>query len=211
MPELVTCPACGCRIQLAELFLGRPTRCIACGHRFIAAPDVGAPARDRQEDSPYPVATPPAPPVEKPQTAGRSHQRLPLCPGCHRPVGWEALECPECGHLLDPLDAFARGDWIRRRDAQPHRGQAIDTLGTLCLFGGALSLCIAPLAVPVALGFGIPALVMARGDLEEMEKGGIDPEGKGLTEFGRNKAIVGMVLAPGLGLLWMLAYLAYYR
>ncbi len=46
----------------------------------------------------------------------------------------------------------------------------------------------------LALGTGIPALVMARNDLAQMRTGAVDERGRYQTEWGRNKAIIGIVI-----------------
>src|SRR4051812_4972111 len=78
MPELVACPACGCKVQMAETMLGRHVRCPLCSSSFTAAPAA--------------ADTPPAPrvldPVDQPGQ--------PLCPRCGQRVGWEADVCPYC-------------------------------------------------------------------------------------------------------------------
>jgi hypothetical protein len=222
MPELVACPSCGFRLQLAEVFLGRRVRCLACAQTFTAAPGPPAPqarsaseatptqARSASEGTAYPLQEEEAPPAPgrslPPEASGLSRHRLPLCPGCHRPVSWEALACPHCGHLFDPLDAGAGGEGLRRRDALPHRGKLIDSFGTLSVLGGCASFCTGPLGILAAVGFGIPALVMARSDLGRMREGVIDPEGRSLTEFGQNKSVIGIALAVLGGLFFFLAF-----
>jgi hypothetical protein len=193
------------------MILGQRTRCIACATLFVASPDVGFPAREPVEDSThYPLREEQPPPTPAEQTLGLSRHRLPLCPVCHRPVSWQSLDCAHCGHLFDPLDAVRRGQWGLRRDGEPHRGKLIDTLGTLSLLGGALTLCTGPIGVLAGMGFGIPALMMARNDLERMPSGAVDPEGRPLTEFGRNKSIVGIVLATLFALFWIVLALERY-
>lgn len=183
MPELVVCPSCGCKVQLAELFLGQYTRCFACSHRFVATLD-----RTPSENSSV------APTVPF-QNEAVSRVPMPLCPGCHRPVSWEVLSCPLCGLLLDPQDVNGSGEWPRRRDAVPHRGPLIDTLGSCSLLAGVLSVCIAPLSFPVALATGIPTLVMAHHDLKQMRIGAVDSGGRHTSEVGQIKAIAGVSLA----------------
>ena len=51
------------------------------------------------------------------------------------------------------------------------------------------------LGLVAALATGIPALVMAKHDLEQMNANLLNPEGRRATEMGRNKALVGVVLA----------------
>ena len=211
MPELVACPSCGCKVQAAEMFLGQRMRCIACSGVFVATPDLAPPPSGEPSEAAggYPLRPEPTPSPRPPapsETRGPARHRLPLCPRCHRPVTWQALGCPHCGHLLDPQDGDGRGQWARRRDAQPHRGRTIDSLGSFSLFGAVLSLCTGPLGVIVALATGIPALVMACNDLEQMRAGAVDSFGQSVTEFGRNKAILGVVLALLFGVFFFMVF-----
>lgn len=56
----------------------------------------------------------------------------------------------------------------------------------------------------IALGTGVPALVMANRDLPRMDNAMVDPLGRPTTTFGRNKAIVGLTLAFVCALIWAL-------
>jgi hypothetical protein len=195
MPELVTCPSCGCKVQAAETVLGRRTRCIACGHVFRAGEPGDPPPA---EPISYPLVPPereepPAPPPSLEH--GPARYRMPLCPRCCRPVSWQEPLCPHCGHLFDPEVPDAQPPWARRRDGEPHRGPLIVNLGTISLMGGTFGVCLPGVGALVALAAGIPALVMAGHDLQLMREGVMDPEGLGLTERGRNYAVVGVVLA----------------
>jgi hypothetical protein len=198
MPELVTCPSCGCKVQVAEMLLGKRTRCIACGSVFLAGEQplppepTGIPLQPDDED--LPSGRLPGMDVPGPQH-GLPRHHLPLCPRCHRPVGWEASACPHCGHLFEPEDPRNLPPWPRRRDGEPHRGKMIDTLGSVSLMCGTVGMCLLFIGPAVALATGIPAIVMAYHDLERMQKGLTDPDGRRETELGRNKAIVGVVIA----------------
>jgi hypothetical protein len=195
MPELVTCPSCGCKVQAGETILGRRTRCIACGQVFRAGEQAERPPA---EPISYPLApgdeddVPAAPP---PQLRGPARYRMPLCPRCHRPAGWQEPLCPYCGHLFAPEVADEQPPWARRRDGEQHRGTLIDNLGTLSLLGGTVGACLPGVGALLALATGIPALVMAGNDLKQMQQGVMDPDGHAATERGRNKAVVGVVLA----------------
>lgn len=79
----------------------------------------------------------------------------------------------------------------RRRDYEPHRGAVILVLGLLGLL-----LC-APL--------GIAAWVMGNSDLEKIQRGVMDPEGKGLTQAGRILGIVSTILL----IIWCICGLLY--
>jgi hypothetical protein len=198
MPDLVTCPSCGCRVQVPQTQLGRRTRCIACDGSFYA--EAGPVALGDADH--YPLVpsedelVPPRPPAPQ---RGRPRHQTPLCPGCHRPVGWEAPACPHCGHLFAEA-GYASPDF--RKDGESHRGELIDRLGGVSLMFGCLTVGLGPLGLLVALATGLPGLTMASRDLERMNTGLVDPAGRTLTEWGRSKAVVGITLGVVLGLFW---------
>lgn len=204
MPELVTCPSCSCKVQVAECLLGQRTRCIACNHVFVAGVEVPPPAAAAPETYPlWPQGEDqPAGPGSRLRTRGLPRHELPLCPRCHRPAPWEALVCPHCSHLFEPESA--RVDPWDRRDAEPHRGKLIDALGSIALLAGTFGVCLGGLGALVALAAGIPALVMASHDLDLINRGLMDLEGRRDTVMGRNKARVGVVCAVVLGGLFVL-------
>ncbi len=73
---------------------------------------------------------------------------------------------------------------------QPHRG-------VLILVFGILGLCVCFL-------FGIAAWVMGNADMEAMDRGMMDPEGRGLTQAGKICGMVSVILNVigfGLGIL----------
>src|SRR5262249_4056499 len=160
----------------------------------------GEPPRAR-EPTTYPVHGPlDGPPTPDPQRPGRGlpRQRMPLCPGCHRPVPWEAPACPYCGHEFDPLDAVRQSapqgrPHDGRGAGEEHRGGVIAPLGTASLLFGALAMCTGPVGGLLALATGLPALAMANRDLELMRTGAIDPSGRDSTLAGRSRAVVGTV------------------
>jgi hypothetical protein len=191
MPELVTCPSCGCRVQMAEALLGRRVRCIACQAHFTA--EAGAP------QPPRPTFPPPLPPAAaKRQDEDDDEDPRPFCPGCGRRVLWEVTRCPHCGEELEAETDLRRrlrlGQWVRR-DSLPHRGRLIAALGTFSMVTGGLSLCLFGLGSLVALPAGVAAWVMASRDLELMRSGEMDHGGRAQTENGRVAAIVGITLA----------------
>ena len=140
-----------------------------------------------------------------------SRHRKPLCPKCHRPVGWEDSDCVHCGHLFDPKDRNDRVSGRTRRDALPHRGELVSRLGGYALFWGYLAICLGVLAVLVALGCGLSAWWMARHDLAGMDAERIDPAGREATEAGRNKAVAGILLALSCSVFWILAVIVYFN
>ncbi len=225
--ELVPCPVCGCRVQVADTLLGQRIRCIGCDHRFIAAPDRPA--------SPYP---PPQPSPTRgegeplsPSPAGQAaHTQQgegwggggeadaadgdgrPFCPGCGRRIGWDASRCPACGEEFE-LEEDA-GRWRRRvanlirRDYEPHRGSLILSLGNLGLIVGGLSLCLFGLGAILSIPIGIVVWLMAGRDLEYMSAGRMDPAGKRETETGRTLAVVGIILGLVSAAFYAVCYLA---
>jgi len=237
MPEFVACPACGCRVQMADSMIGRPVRCINCDHRFTAT----SPAEvETRRVEPLPPPEPPTPPAsgrrvpadwtDQPAHAGRSPGRsagegdedhrppptagLPCCPRCGRPVPWNAFRCTNCGQQLEFDGApggFYRRRLPQRRDAEEHRGSLVSFLGNLTLASGGLALCLAGFPMLVALPLGIATCLMASRDLQKMRSGEMDPDGRNSTESGRTSAVTGMVLslifAAGWGLLLLLRWL----
>lgn len=183
MPSLVTCPACGSKTQLVESHLGQTVRCFVCQHRFIAtlAPD---PSGGNQ-----------GPAVECiPDQRGPGRHRLPLCPACHRPVGWDDRHCPHCSRLFEP-DEERRGSLQRRRDSEEHRGLLIVRLGYVTVAAGCATLCLGPLGLIVSWICGITALILANRDLDLMSKEMMDPAGKVQTANGRIIALSGLVVS----------------
>jgi hypothetical protein len=119
-------------------------------------------------------------------------------------VSWDVLQCPYCDHLFDPVGSVRRHGWEGRRDAIPHRGPLIDTLGSISLATGALTLCTGPFGFITAMATGIPALVMAHNDLTRMRHGTVDPQGLGRTDTGRVKALIGIIMAVVFGFMFLL-------
>ncbi len=212
MPEFVACPACGCRVQMAESMIGRTVRCINCEHRFTAVSPSEAETRRVEPLPALPEreAAPIHPTVGRADADPRSprEERLPHCPRCGRPVSWEAFRCPNCGEELefDPGHGrFRRRSAPPRRDAEPHRAALLSGLGNVTLGVGGLTLCAVGVPLVVVLPLGIATWMMASHDLRKMRTGEMDPEGRGPTEAARTSAIIGLVLsivfAAGWGLL----------
>lgn len=209
--ELVRCPACGCRVQMAEPMLGRRVRCISCAHAFVADP--GA------DPAPSWAASPPAEPAPAPAPApararssdeefdtGRA-RRGPFCPGCGRSISWDVPACPHCGEELEPEAGPRRRPFPYRLDGEPHRGPTVAALGNISLITGGLSLCVMGLGALVAVPLGVLAWVMASRDLELMRTGAMDPEGRAQTENGRTCGVIGLVLGLLFAGFYVLLYL----
>ena len=228
MPEFVACPACGCRVQMAESMLGKAVRCISCNHRFTAASPAEVETRRVEplppvEPPPLPERSGPPPLPALPEDAPRGRSRpagepdedyrpppdagLPRCPRCGRPVSWDAFRCFHCGEQLEfggSRRGFRRSAPLRR-DAEPHRGPLLSSLGNITLAAGGFTLCLVGAPLLITAPLGAATLLMATKDLKKMRTGEMEPEGRGQTESARTSAIIGIVLsvlfAAGWGLL----------
>jgi hypothetical protein len=206
--ELLTCPACGCSVQVADVLLGRRVRCFACRHSFIAAPRPAAPPPVRPDTPP---ARPTGPPPSDDEDAV-ANERGPFCPGCGRRIGWNDPACPYCGEEFEPEDgpqpAWRREAERVRRDYEPHRGSLILCLGNISMFIGGLSLCTFGLGAVISVPVGIVVWLMANHDLERIREGRIDPNGKARTETGRTAAATGVILGVIFASFYALVYFA---
>jgi hypothetical protein len=237
MPEIVSCPKCGFKVQMAESLLGRSVRCQSCDERFVAtaeaqpSPPVRAPLLPdppsepphtpeppRRFDPPPRFDAPPRPPESRPlQRDFRDPEyrsvddELPRCPGCGRGVAWDYRICPYCGEEFETEGRGRRyyGRHGPRRDMEGHRGAVIAGLGKASLVLGGLTLCLPIIPALVSVPLGITAWVMAINDLEGMRSGRVDPEGRAQTEDGRNHAVIGIVLACLFALGWFCFWLAH--
>jgi hypothetical protein len=226
MPEIVSCPKCGFKVQMAESLLGRSVRCQSCEERFVATadapaapalnvpllPDLPEPPREPSPEPPRRFDPPPRPPeARSPERELRlpnerpAEEELPRCPGCGRGVAWDYRVCPYCREEFE-VEGRTRSLYGRRgprRDMEQHRGALIGGLGKASLVLGGLSLCLPIVPAIVAVPLGITAWIMAVNDLEKMRTGAVDPEGRVQTEDGRNHAIIGIVLAGLFALGWV--------
>jgi len=225
MLTVLDCPSCGRRLNLPEEARGKPVKCPGCGNMFAApAPEaehVGSVplASSLPDDEERPVSIPGLPPPPRPLRAvllsadegpppareGEDEERCPFCRARY-PEG--ALRCPVCETAL-PRRASNREEREEelppRRDYEPHRGTLISSFGTLSILFGAPGLCGVlawpfALASLVGLALGIAAVVMARADVEQMDRNIMDPEGRRSTVTGQGNGVVGLVLG-GIGLL----------
>jgi hypothetical protein len=216
MPEFVTCPACGLRVQTAEGLLGRRVRCFACDHRFVASAELPSAARRDAWPTGGPAGSAGGPGGTPGSRTGSrppgewGEEPLPFCPGCGRQVPWEVLRCPFCDEELEPETAPARrqpGGPPRRLDFVPHRGKLLVTLGNVSMALGGLSLCTLGIGALASVPLGITAWVLAGHDLKEMRAGLMDPRGKAATETGRTGGILGVVLGLIFGIFYAVVYL----
>lgn len=203
MPELVGCPACGCKVQTSEGLLGRTVRCFGCGHRFVARPTPPTPR--------LPPPKPPPPPLvpRRMESDEDLEAGLPYCPGCGRRVSWMADSCRHCGEEFEdePPHRWARiGDFPLRCDWEPHRAGLIGGLGHASLVLGCMGMCFGVTGL-VGVPLGIAAWLMGQADAEKMREGQMDPTGRRRTLAGVASAkagvLFGLLFAGAFGLLWL--------
>lgn len=216
------CPKCG------EALPESPTGlvdCPRCQHQVLSPllPDMDlgeAGPLMRVQDLPPPP--PPLMPVllsterspgRPPSSAKGREQDWSRCPRCNARVRRSDEHCFLCGvSLHEPEDdepEDSRSAEPARRDYEPHRGQLIGTLAKISLIAGGLSftgLIFLPLAAisVLAAASGIGTVVMARDDLELMDRRVMDPAGREATLAGQSNGTVGIVLGIAGALLSLL-------
>jgi hypothetical protein len=207
--ELLTCPACGCSVQVADVLLGRRVRCFTCQHSFVAEarPAVPPPLRHATPAPPRPMEPP-----RRDDENAIPDEHGPFCPSCGRRIDWKDLECPYCAEELEPENeprpAWQRAGHTFRRDYEAHRGPLIVTLGNLSMIVGGLSLCSFGFGAIISVPLGLLALEMANRDLQRIRDGQMDPHGKLQTESGRTGAITGIILGLIFGSFYALVFLS---
>jgi hypothetical protein len=199
MPDFVRCPHCGCGVALAAVPVGQMIRCFACNHRFVPDLKVDQPAVP-------PPALRPVVPSAQWEPTGRD--KTVLCPICGTTVGWQLRRCPLCHEeFLDELPPRQKGRPPGpRRDSDPHRGNLIANLGRASLVIGILPLFTCGLASLVGLPLALTTWILADNQLRRIDAGLVDESGRTLTEYGREQALIGIVLSAvfgvGFGLAW---------
>jgi predicted RNA-binding Zn-ribbon protein involved in translation (DUF1610 family) len=186
MTMLMHCRTCGHEMQVEQ-----PTdsvlKCPSCGQVIEVA---SAPAAGNLS----PVGPDPSPAAQR--TPAEADDLIP-CPDCGERNRKDASFCHSCRRDLNegvpPWERSGHGGL--RRDVEPHRGNLILVLGIL---GFGLPL--------VGLALAIAAWVMGRRDLARMDKGTLDPQGKGITQAGFVCGIIATVL-QALLLLFCVGYI----
>jgi predicted Zn finger-like uncharacterized protein len=146
---------------------------------------------------------PPAPPPSDSRLPARGSERrsnFRRCPYCDERINADSRRCRYCGEDLDDEenDFDLKRRFGVRRDCEPHRG-------TLILVLGIVSIVIHILGLPL----GLPAWIMGSRDLKKMDRGDMDPAGRGTTQAGYICGIIGTILG-GLSLLGCVAYIAFF-
>jgi hypothetical protein len=174
--------------------------------------------RPRQEEivRPQPTPEPRPKPAAKPKPKRREEDvddgKEP-CPYCGERIKRDSIRCKYCGEELeenereeDEIERPSRRGRRRnrgiRRDALPHRGGIVLTLGIISVVSVAFDVLLFCCCMPaswvtaiVGLGTGIPAWVMGQRDLAKMRTGEMDPSGKGSTQGGWICGLIGTILS----------------
>jgi hypothetical protein len=155
MAEIITCPACGRKLQVPESFYGQLVQCPECTHQFVADPHA-------QSLQTTPPSAPSAAPLPRDDRDERDLDERPR----RRRRAYD--------DDYDDDDDF--GDMRRpRRYNAPHRGGTILAIGII-------SLVIFPYSTLIC---GPLAWVMGNSDLAEIRAGRMDPGGEGMVQAGR--------------------------
>lgn len=218
MSTVIACPSCGRSLNLPEDALSRPVQCPRCGSTFVPtrsaeeAADNRAVLVEKDERLPPPIRGLPPPPrplvpvvvsssSDGPREDAEIDSGLQRCPECQARTTHTMERCPVCGATLQ--EAVREKPWeergAMRRDCEPHRGGLILALGrvSLCLaIPGLLGVFFWAFAAASLLGSGLGFTVslMARDDLEQMERKTMDPDGRSSTEAGQRAASIGSIL-----------------
>ena len=171
MPIEFHCPHCDKLLRTPDNKAGVRANCPGCG-QLVTVPQVSSPD-DQHESGQTFVDIDDDSTVEDRADRRSSTRRKDDCPHCGESAPGSGKRCRHCGELLNQGRQSSS-------HLKAHRG-------TVILIFGILSwVCCFP--------FGIAAWVMANQDLNEMDSGAMDPEGRGLTMAGKIVGIVSIVL-----------------
>jgi hypothetical protein len=182
-----------------------------------AAPTLNLSLDDKPAPRPRPLATPqsvapePLAPPPAPTPAPPPEDDFRACPYCGEHIRREAIRCRFCGEDIDAAGDGDDGDEDRawegrhgprvRRDCEPHRGQLI-------LIFGIVSLASLAICGVLGLPFAIIAWVLGHRDMQKMDQGVMDPEGRGITQAGKICGMIGTII-DSIYLLGCLAYIGF--
>jgi hypothetical protein len=179
MAQQITCPSCSKTLNLPDTLIGKEVRCPNCQTTFTAE-----------------ATTPPQP---APSSSGG---------------GFHEESAPDEAPPRRRRDEEYEEEAPRRRDygdrdggSRPHRGVLVLLLGIFSTVAGALGLlftggswliiCCMPVSIVLALlaiGLGLPALILGQRDLAAIRSGEMDRAGEGQTKAGWICGIIGVVL-----------------
>lgn len=90
---------------------------------------------------------------------------------------------------------------------RPHRGAIVLTLGILGIVMSTVAAAILPCTPIIGLALSIPAWFMGSADLKAIDRGEMDPQGRGPTMAGMITGIVGTVIG-GIAVVIALVFIA---
>ena len=167
MPIQFNCSQCQSVLQIPDELAGRKCKCPTCGNVMpIPSPD----SSTESFDEPLPVS---AGEVDSPVNSSRS----------------EFSSNPFASPVSSQPASHPYGD------LKPHRGETILTFGIISLVSSFFSCGCCPFLVPLGVGFGIPAILMGRADMREMDENRMNPMGRGSTNAGMICGIIGSIIA----------------
>ena len=94
--------------------------------------------------------------------------------------------------------------------ARPHRGGLVLTLGIIGIVMSTVGAVLCPCTPMLGLALGVPAWLMGAADLKAINRGEMDPTGKGTTQAGMITGIVATVLGTLSSLFVLLFVIIYF-
>lgn len=190
MPSvIIDCPSCQRKLRVTDELVGKEVKCPTCRSMFQAPAGLSS-----AQATPAPQSTASGsliqgavPPSEASSERASPGNEVATCPSCGKIVPKEMDRCPHCEQALaqeqEEVPQEPRRRFRGRRDAEPHRGALVLTLGILSIVLG-----------PFGLPLGIAALLLGRRDLQKIQLREMDPEGESTTRAGWVCGIIGTVL-----------------
>jgi ribosomal protein S27E len=186
MHDVIRCPQCQKQLHVPEGCAGRRVKCPVCPSTFVApAPGPAEPVEEAA------ILLEEAGEVDAPRKSReRDEDRRP-----------RRKKRPPRRRSADDDDDEEDQDAFRyRRRLWPHRGGMVLALGILSL---AVSFTVIG-----GLKFAIITLILAYMDLGAMDRGEMDPRGRGTTRAGQVCAIIGLCLSAAMLFLFCLLTIA---
>jgi hypothetical protein len=194
MPTNIKCPMCKRALEVPDELMGKRVKCPGCKMIFTATPPGAAPPEDSSARRPRAGQKSeeavrrkrPAPPPDEDEDEEDEEEgeqpRVRKKPSRRREEDYEdEQEEYEDEDEEDEEEVRPRRRGRFRRDAAPHRGGTILTLGILSL-----------VCLPIV--FGPLAWTMGNNDLKQMRAGRMDRSGEGMTRAGKICGIIATVL-----------------
>jgi hypothetical protein len=195
MPVIVACPSCGEQLSVPEDFLGRTVRCASCSTAFEAN-------QKRSEPGPVPGPSTQEHVSDRPGLDDGDRRAGPVDDGVGERHGDRVVPGePPRGMPPEERDRdYPPRDYDEdeprryiRRDVMPHRGAMVLTLGIISIACGTILALVCGILPLVAIGLGVTAVLMGRSDLQQIDAGTMDPDGRGQTKAGLICGIIGMI------------------